>query len=403
MKQGIDTAWKPAWLGALLVLACLVTPVLHAQDQGLPDERSLAWLKSGDYADLDRYLSGLQRDYETGRVSEEELLRGFIGLDQTLAANAADFDRWVAAFPTSYAARTARGDYYYRMAWASRGHEFMRQTSDQQIEGMNRYLALARPDLQAAIGLTAKPYLNTLDLLNMAIMAGSFEERRQWLDLGDKIAPDNAHLRRRYMIGLTPRWGGSYRQMRGFLEECRGQHLPEAQLARLDEVIHLELARAYRDEGGNPAAMYDEWDTVIQLARSAGDDPTPEALIGYSRAAWDLGRRQQADEGLRQLAPMSVEEGWILSQMGWIYTKEGRMSEAWAVLRRAAEHNDAWSELTVGKTLYFGCSDLNLVPDPEAARVWLRRSADHGNPQAKTFVEIDGWSSFLGGWYLRRV
>jgi hypothetical protein len=42
------------------------------------------------------------------------------------AANAPYFDQWVKAYPKSYSAHLARGAYWYRMGWAARGYEFIK-------------------------------------------------------------------------------------------------------------------------------------------------------------------------------------------------------------------------------------------------------------------------------------
>jgi hypothetical protein len=47
----------------------------------------LTWLKTGDYASLDRYYSKLQRDYESGTASHQKLYGGFRKLYQDSAAN----------------------------------------------------------------------------------------------------------------------------------------------------------------------------------------------------------------------------------------------------------------------------------------------------------------------------
>jgi hypothetical protein len=125
---------------------------------------------------------------------------------------------------------------------------------------------------------------------------------------------------------------------------------------------------------------------VRDLASAAGEPPEAEALIGYARTAWKLDRRPQADEALSELARMHVQEGWILTWMGNIYVHEGRMPEAWAVLTKAVLCNDPWAELAVGKTLYFGCADINPPANPDAGLAWIRRAAIHGTGEAQVFI-----------------
>jgi hypothetical protein len=216
---------------AMAVVFCFSK--LHAATNAQP----LTWLKTANYSPLEGYLGGLQRDYESGMVSEYQLYEGFRDLYEDRSDNARYFDHWVQAYPNSYAARTARGAYYYRMAGFLRGDDYTSQTPPERIQGMLNYLVRARPDLRASLKMTAKPYLSTLYLLNVARLAGSPEDRRQWLDAGNAIDPNNELLRSRYMDCLTPRWGGSLEMMRDFRAESERQHVSAQLLTRFDIII----------------------------------------------------------------------------------------------------------------------------------------------------------------------
>jgi hypothetical protein len=411
---------------AALALAawCCAAPTLAQAPAAEP--QSLNWLKTGQYASLDRHYTELQQQYEAGAVSDAELTQEYRALYQNAPANAAYFDRWVEAFPESYAAHIARGAYHYRMAWASRGSDYIENTSQLQLEAMSRELAQARPDLEASFWLTAKPYLTILYLLNVEMLEGSPENQRLLLDLGNRIDPGNTVLRARYMISLSPRWGGSYSQMRAFLGECRRLHLPDALLARLDAIIHNDQAEVYSrtadaamkldrwdrllyrlHTGRWPpstealmAGALDHWEQTITLLQSAGDAPGAEELIGHARAAWYLHRRADADRSLALLAQMPIDEAWILSQMGHIYLEEKRLAEAWAVLQKAAALDDGWAQYIIGRTTILGCADIRLAPDAETGRTWMRRSAENGFGQAGTFMAFDHWGRWFGLLYL---
>jgi tetratricopeptide (TPR) repeat protein len=368
---------------ALVAIFCLSK--LHAAAGGQP----LTWLKTANYSALDRYLADLQRGYESGGVPERKLYEGFRALYEDGADNAQYFDRWVQAYPNSYAARTARGAYYYRMAGFVRGEKVISQTPPESIQGMLTYLARAQPDLLASLKMTAKPYLSTLYLLNVARLDGWPEHRRQWLDAGNEIEPDNVLLRLRYMDCLTPRWGGSLEIMRSFRAESERQHVSAALLTKFDIIIHSEAARSFAKKG-DVAEAFNQWEQVLKLSATDGEPPSDESLIGYARSAWRSHRRADADRGLQQLAHREVDEAWVLSQMGWIYVQEQRMAEAWIVLQKAASLNDPWAQFSVGKTTYLGCVDINLPANRDAGLVWIRRSADQGFAEAKAFLLAHG-------------
>jgi hypothetical protein len=104
-----------------------------------------------DKVDATTVLTDLQRGYESGGVSEHQLHEGFRGLYEDAVGNARYLERWVQAYPNSYAALTARGAYYYRMGAFLRGGDFIAETPRLKIWAMHNSLALARPDLRAPL------------------------------------------------------------------------------------------------------------------------------------------------------------------------------------------------------------------------------------------------------------
>ncbi len=373
-------------LRATCVFLLMAIPLLAAGSNARaasfdPNAQPLARLKSGDYETADRYFADMQHSYESGKLSDQQLYEGFRALYEDAAANARYFDQWVQAHPDSYVARVARGAYNYRMAWAVRDGALVAHLPVGRLKRMQGYLALARPDLQLSLKLTAKPYLSALYLLNIELLDGTTDARRRWLDLGTSIDPTDMLVRRRYLIGLEPDWGGSFDQMRAFIDECAKQNLPPPTMAELKLVLASDLAEAAA-QTASPKEMLGRWDEVIQLAQAAGEPPPPTALGGYAISASDLNRREDADRVLAQLAQMDINDGNVLSQMGWIYVREQRNAEAWKVLTKGAQLHDAWSELAVGETLFHGCAEINLARDWPAALTWIRRSANQGNAEA---------------------
>jgi tetratricopeptide (TPR) repeat protein len=356
---------------------------------GTRDAQPLVWLKSRDFAAVEQHYSQLQREYESGRVSDQQLYGEFRKLYEDSMENAWYFDEWVRSYPSSYSALLARGAYLYRMAWSVRGDKYLTETARGQISAMENYLALARPDLLASLQKTAKPYLSTLYLLNAAMLQGSAAEREHWFEQGVAIDPANTLVRLRYMFSLRPRWGGSYAAMQHFLQSCEAQHLDPALLARLAMLIHADVAEdAMR--AGDTGRVLSEWEQVLELAQSAHEEPSTEALVGYTRAAWDLHRRADADRGLEQLSRRDIDDGWSLARIGWIYTQEHRDKEAWPMLQRAASLSDAWAQFVVGNTTYRGSQELGLPPDQASGLIWIKRAADQCFPDATTFLTAHG-------------
>jgi uncharacterized membrane protein YjgN (DUF898 family) len=368
----------------IVLMAGPLTAECASEAAGNVDQRvdPLAWLKSGDYETVNRYFEDLQHRYETGGLSDQQLYQGFHALYEDEAGNARYFNQWVQAHPDSYVARVARGTYYYRMAMAARSDDYVtRQSAPIRARRIESYFALARPDLKASLKLTARPYLSALYLLNVEIVGGSPDLRRQWLDLGTSIDPKGVMIRKRYLISLQPLWGGSIDQMRAYIDECAQQGLPAPTMAALRLVLANELVDALRQDAGAEERLK-RWGDVIELSQAAGEKPPLRAMGGYAISAWDLNRREDADRMLARLEAMDVDDGFVLSQMGWIYIHEQRMQEAWKAVTRGANLDDAWSQLAVGQTLLHGCADINLSPDRLAALAWIKRAAYLGNAEA---------------------
>ncbi len=349
----------------------------------------LGWLKSADYPALESYYSQQQRAYEAGALPDEKLYASFRKLYEDSAGNERFFNGWIEAYPSSYAAVLARGVYLYRMAWAARGENYIGDTPPSQIEAMKNYLARARPDLLASLKLTARPYLSTLYLLNVAMLEGTADEGRRWFLQGTAIDPDNTLLRLRYMFSLRPRWGGSYRQMDEFLRQCEQQNLKPELLARLSMLIHADLAEDAMRGGGNQK-IFAEWQQVLNLAEAAGEEPSTEALIGFTRAAQDLNRPADAARGLKLLEDRNPTDAWSEGRLGWIYLQAHRDDKAWTLLTRAAEQNDPWAQFLIGRSTYDGVPALSRKPDPQAGLVWIRRSAEQCFPGAVQFLAARG-------------
>lgn len=386
------------WL--LFLLAVLGAGSLRATDDGeearvaTPAADSdrpqpLVWLKSGDYSALESYYSQQQQHYEAGGISDEKLYASFRRLYEDSPQNERFFVGWVEAYPRSYPAMLARGVYLYRMAWAVRGEKYIGDTPTSQIEAMESYLSRARLDLLASLKLTDKPYLSTLYLLNVTTLKGSAAERRQWFERGTAIDPGNSLVRLRYMFSLRPRWGGSYPEMEDFLGQCEKQNLPPELLARLNMLIHADLAEDAMS-GADNQKIFDEWQQVLNLAEAAREEPSTEALIGFTRAAQDLNRPADAQRGLKLLEDRNPGDAWSQGRLGWIYLKARQDDKAWTFLLRAAQQNDPWAQFVIGHSTYDGVPALEKKPDPQAGLAWIRRSAEQCFPDAVQFLAARG-------------
>src|SRR5215470_7156483 len=140
---------------AAVVLSCLTAGGDSRADDGAALDRfALAIdLRNGKFNALDAELLRLETAFEADRRQElavQAAFEAFASSDPTLEG---PLQQWVAGQPKSFAARLARGIYYYHLGALSRGTEAPPATPPQRLAEMARYQLLARDDFQTAIEL----------------------------------------------------------------------------------------------------------------------------------------------------------------------------------------------------------------------------------------------------------
>ncbi len=279
-------------------------------------------LYSDQFASLDQRYTDIQRNYKDGLVSDEDLRNAFRVFYPTDAAREAKYNAWVAQFPRSYAARAARGTYYRSVGLQRRGGEFISDTSDAQLRGMESYFARATQDLRASLALDDKPMLSYMQLMDIAAHAGTQDENREILDqsLALDPGPGNFVVRLKYMGYLAPRWGGSVQQMRAFLEECRKAQLSAVHLQALEALIVADEAATYRDAGNWPEA-----ERSYRQAIALGSDDCLACL------AYVVMRQEKFEEAIPLYSQMLAEnpdDVETLKARAFAYQKIKRYHEA---------------------------------------------------------------------------
>ncbi|NWK42931.1 DUF4034 domain-containing protein [Ralstonia pickettii] len=227
----------------------------------------LAALDARQFQRLDAELNGLQKQYELGRIDEISLRDAFSSFYHLTPQQIATMQDWVKSSPNSYAAHLGWGIFLRRAALDVQSGQRIAELSSERLDTRSRLLEAAKPELQRAKLLTAKPMLAIFHLMGVSLFQGDHSASRALVDEANKIDPKNRLVRDRYMVTLTPRWGGSYPAMRSFIAASRTEGVDP------DGIRHLE------------AIMYDD---IGHSAMEAGD--RTEAYK-YFRMALDLGAR----------------------------------------------------------------------------------------------------------------
>ena len=230
-------------LAALVISGCgQKAPTTAQAPAPISNSQTSSMLRSQQYQELNSRYSAIQRKFEDGELTGDELraeFREFYPMDADLAPK---FDAWVAQFPESYVARVARGIYYKKVGFEARGTNYIRDTSQSQIDGMTAAFEKSLADLRGSLNMDPKPFLSYFHLLDLGRALGVKEDLRALFDRAIGLDPSSYAVRLKYMVTLEPRWGGSMEEMRNFYAECQRAGLNDAQNKELQGMLSQEQA-----------------------------------------------------------------------------------------------------------------------------------------------------------------
>lgn len=191
------------------------------KELGLPEEsligrRVFNLLRKGKFDELQSLLLGLQSETEKDISKEDRLVDAFEGFKIPDPAALSLFSGWLSKHPGKWPALAARGAFFSNLGFEARGAKWIYKTSQQQIDGMEWFFELAKPDLEKAIGLNSKcvPALRGLIAIESALGDAPNAISRY---VGKY--PKSYRLRAQGIHFLCPRWGGSYEAMLAYIEE----------------------------------------------------------------------------------------------------------------------------------------------------------------------------------------
>lgn len=239
-------------------------------------------------------------------------------------------DAWLAASPDSYQPHLARAQFHYRMAWKARGTKWASETSEKQLEDMRAYFDLATRDLEAVFKITRENMVAYNILIGMMSSSARHDEMYQVLQHATHINPATYRVRLRFLRAISPRWGGSYELMEGFVSQAQDY-------AELNPRLKLLPAYLYIDAGKMKALSraYNAADEFFTQAVNLAGDHTAYAERGENNY-----RRENylaAIRDLDQAIALYPEQGDYFYYRSRSMMKLGRMAEALEDLLRAAE------------------------------------------------------------------
>ncbi|MGR9106602.1 MAG: tetratricopeptide repeat protein, partial [Gammaproteobacteria bacterium] len=93
----------------------------------------------------------------------------------------------------------------------------------------------------------------------------------------NEILPGNALVRNRYAISLTPRWGGSYKQLDQFIADTKGERVPASVVLQLEAIEHNDKGLSLEEQHQHDAAM-EHFRRSLEIADRVGGTFAKEFL-----------------------------------------------------------------------------------------------------------------------------
>ena len=172
-----------------------------------PDKLELiSLLEAGSLSKLERRLEVYQSAFENGRASDQWVESAYLAFANSDPYLADKLDRWVTAAPDSYAARGARGVYFWRLGWLARGADTGQPPSSDQARLMREFFVLADADLEAAIELRSEFSLAYALLIDIATAGDRRDDQTFLMRRGLKTIPRSFVIRERYLASMEPAW-----------------------------------------------------------------------------------------------------------------------------------------------------------------------------------------------------
>lgn len=202
----------------LLIISLIIYGSVNAEDSSIKlTLRNL--LKEKHYLQLNHKLNEYQNDYQKSFENEENLITAYKAFEIVDDEYKKLIEEWIKFSPTKYQPYLAQSFYNIGLAWNARGHKWASETTDTKFNQMNIYMSQSKQNTIKAIELFKEsivPYY-----LQIRINNSLGEDEKSILQKGLDIFPGSYKLREVYLNSISPKWGGSIKQMQIFIENTK--------------------------------------------------------------------------------------------------------------------------------------------------------------------------------------
>jgi tetratricopeptide (TPR) repeat protein len=194
---------------------------------------------------LNLKLEEFQKAFEADYQSEDYVFDAFEAFKEANPAFEPIMQNWIKQFPNSYAPYIARAEYYCAFALKARGNRRILEKDQNEYKEMERYYSLALLDIDRSLKLNAQ-----LDICYaMKIEIGAALEKKELitnaLAEASKYHPYGYRVKLKYVQTMTPRKGGSYEKMEGFIKSYEKMAVDNPKLKELYASIPAEKGSTF--------------------------------------------------------------------------------------------------------------------------------------------------------------
>ena len=336
------------------------------------DKYILSLVKAQDFDKLESMLIEIENDYEKDYLKERKVDLAF----DTFYRARSDLDRllgnWIKAKPNSYIAYMARGVYYTKVGWSSRGTAYVDETTKKQFDGMAYYFQKAFKDFEQARSLNKKMLHPLCYEIEILMNYGEKEQIRKLYKEALQINPMSLTARWYYITTILPRWGGSISKIEQEVASARPYYQKNSALKILDGRVTAEL--------GDQAFFNQDYTKAEQLYKDAlkfGNhwfyNEQMGEIFGYSRQA------ERSNKDLKIALELRPNFNRALFMLGMNLYQTQHYKEAISILSEVID-NDQYDHKTleIRGDCYLRLDKLDLaLSDFEKAIILEPRNAEY--------------------------
>ncbi|MBE9535550.1 MAG: DUF4034 domain-containing protein [Proteobacteria bacterium] len=170
-------------------------------------------LRKRQFEQLNTALEKYQKSFEADQTNEYKVFDAYGAFRLTNPSYEGYMEEWVKRYPDSYQPRLAIAQYYYTKGWESRGHKFIKDTSEDQIEEMNSYFVKVEENINNALEINPNlmpAYRILIGISNTSSIAG---DENEIINKVLELFPHSYIAASNSTWAKEPRWGGNYAVM----------------------------------------------------------------------------------------------------------------------------------------------------------------------------------------------